>query len=318
MFADAVDAKRSDLRVREDNPAQGVRGPDRGTRATKVYLYASEFSSLMECAKVPIRWQRAFAIATYLALRTGELNALAWEDADLERGTVLIHRSASRWTGAAKATKSKGARRVPVHEELWPLLRAMHDEAGGVGRVVDVRATDRKLSRQLRRCLELAGVKRAELFPPEEKEKLCTRKPMTFHDLRATGLTWLTVDDVAPHKIKQWAGHAALATTDLYIREAESMGPGFGNPFPPLPASLFRAGEGFRHQGLGFVTVSDAKPLVLPSKKWRRRESKPEGVVTSTSNERNQAMRTGILSPQFLPVFRATMLIPTRVNVSSP
>ena len=55
-------------------------------------------------------------------------------------------------------------RRVPIEKELLPLLRVMHAEAGGHGRVVRIRATDRKLSLKLRRCLEIAGIVRSDLF----------------------------------------------------------------------------------------------------------------------------------------------------------
>jgi hypothetical protein len=55
-------------------------------------------------------------------------------------------------------------RRMFAITTYLPLLRAMHEETGGRGVVAPVRATDRKLSRQLRRCLVLAGVTRAELF----------------------------------------------------------------------------------------------------------------------------------------------------------
>ena len=124
-----------------------------------------------------------FAIATYLYARAGEVIALRWEDVDLDRGVVLIHRSFNRETGEVNSTKSDAARRIPIEPELRPLLEAMHGEAGGRGSVVAVRGTDRKLSRQLRRCLALAQVDRPELFAMRDP----TRKAMTFHDLRATG-----------------------------------------------------------------------------------------------------------------------------------
>jgi len=59
---------------------------------------------------------------------------------------------------------------------------------------------------------------------------------MTFHDLRATGLTWLAIRGDDPLKIKQRAGHAAFTTTEGYIREAESVRDVFGDVFPTLPA----------------------------------------------------------------------------------
>jgi hypothetical protein len=41
-----------------------------------------------------------------------------------------------------------------------------------------------------------------------------------------------------PLKIKQRCGHTTFSTTELYIREAESVREGFGQVFPTLPACL--------------------------------------------------------------------------------
>jgi hypothetical protein len=65
-----------------------------------------------------------------------------------------------------------------------------------------------------------------------------TRKPMTWHDLRATGITWLAVRGDDPLKIKQRAGHTTCQTTEGYIREAEAVREAFGDVFPTLPASV--------------------------------------------------------------------------------
>ncbi len=39
-------------------------------------------------------------------------------------------------------------------------------------------------------------------------------------------------------KLMQRAGHDRFETTLIYIREAEKLGAGFGEPFPPLPGDL--------------------------------------------------------------------------------
>ncbi len=240
LFADACGAKRRDLRVRDDDPAISVHGPDRGTSKAKVYLYPSEFLQLVGHPAVPLRWRRMFALTTYLYARAGEVNALTWQDVDLERGIAHIHRSASRRTGETKATKTGGTRRVPIEPHLLPLLEAMHAEANGTGRVSPVDATDKKTSRQLQRCVRLAGLTRADLYADD-----ATRKPMTFHDLRSTGITWCAVRGDEPLRIKQRAGHATFSTTEGYIREAENLREtNFGTPFPPLPdALLVRPGQ---------------------------------------------------------------------------
>src|ERR1035441_2116254 len=46
QFSDAQSSKQTDLRVaRADNPTTGVRGPDRGARKAKQFLWPSEFRS---------------------------------------------------------------------------------------------------------------------------------------------------------------------------------------------------------------------------------------------------------------------------------
>ena len=236
MFKDMVNAKRRDLRARDDNPALGVQGPDRGDAKAKVYLWPSEFEKLIASAEVPLVWKRFFTLTTYLYARAGEVNALTWSDVDLEHGVVHVHASVNRRTGEVGSTKTGVTRRVPIEASLRPLLAAMHVESSGKGRVSPVSATDKKLSRQLQRCLRLAGVDREDLFIDD-----ATRKSMTAHDLRATGVTWAALrgDDVL--KIKQRAGHKLFSTTEIYIREAENLrAVNFGTPFPPLPADMLK------------------------------------------------------------------------------
>ncbi len=89
----------------------------------------------------------------------------------------------------------------------------------------------------LRQHLKAAGVQRAELFTDDAH-----RKHITFHDLRATGITWAAVRGDDPLRIKQRAGHRSFSTTEGYIREAENLREGFGTVFPLPPPDL--QGEG--------------------------------------------------------------------------
>jgi integrase len=133
-----------------------------------------------------------------------------WKQRDLEHRVAHIHASVNRDTGERKSTKSTYARRIPIEAELLPLLQAMHKESSGRGALTPVRAIDRKLSRQLKRCLALAEIQRPELFAINDP----TRKAVTFHDLRATGVTWAAVRGDDPLKIKQRAGHRSFSTTE--------------------------------------------------------------------------------------------------------
>ena len=87
-----------------------------------------------------------------------------------------------------------------------PLLHTLHDQAGRKGTVVDLSDTG-GMAHTLRRWLWKANVRRPELH----ERGSSTRKPITGHDLRATGLTWMAVRGDDPLKIKQRAGHAAFS-----------------------------------------------------------------------------------------------------------
>lgn len=235
MFRDARTAKRRDLRVREDDPALGLAPPDRGASKSKQFLYPSEISKVLACEEVPLRWRRVIALSTYLLTRAAELEALGWEDIDLERGVVHVHRSLRRYSREEKTTKTGDTRRFAIEPALMPLLRVLHDECGGRGRILGSAKMPNKfeLSKGLRLYLAVAEIEREELFIND-----ATRKWITFHDLRATGITWMAVRGDDPLKIKQRAGHASLSTTEAYIRLAEELRTEFGAVFPPLPSSI--------------------------------------------------------------------------------
>jgi len=232
MFRDASRSKNPSLRVRDDNPCEGVAPPDRGAKKSKQYVMPGEFLALVSCEAVPLRARRLYAIATYLYARPGELEALEWDDLDLQRGTVHIHRAVHYDTGETKPVKTQEARRFSVERNLLPLLRALHDARDGRARVLDAEVP-KEGAEQLREHLKCAGVTRPDLFASD-----ATRKPMTFYDLRATGITWRAIRGDEPLRIQRAAGHTGFDTTQGYIREAESVREEFGEVFPMLPAEL--------------------------------------------------------------------------------
>jgi integrase len=229
MFRDAAMAKQRDLRVREDNPCANVAPPDRGVRLAKQFLYPSELLALLACGDVALEWRRLIALAVYLYPRAGELEALEWEDVDLERGIVHIHRGINRERGGTKGTKTGIARRFAVERAVLPLLQAMHEESSGTGPVVRHMPRMRDLAEGLRNFLALADVTRYELHHTDQ-----TRKALTWHDLRATGITWMAIRGDDPLHIQHRAGHSSFSTTQGYIRQAEAVRTGFGDVFPAL------------------------------------------------------------------------------------
>jgi len=235
MATDAASSKLDEIRCRSDDPSHRVEGPDRGVRKVKQYLYPSELLTLVASERVPIRWRRLFALAVYSYARSGELEALERSDVDLEHATVHVHRSVDRVRnkGKVKSTKSAVARRIPIEPELVPLMRVLVAETQN--RIFKMPSVG-VLSSKLKHYLARAGVERSELFTSD-----ATRKAITFHDLRATGITWCAVRGDDPLKIMQRAGHASFETTRGYIREAENLRSSFGSVFPALPKSLLES-----------------------------------------------------------------------------
>ena len=264
MCADAQKSKVEALRVRDDDPSRDVRGPDRGAKLAKQFLYPSEVAQLMACDAVPVKRRRTVAVAIYSYLRGGELRKLRREDVDREHGTVHVHRANDRTDGGEKHTKGAAARRVPVEPALMPLLRALDAEADGelvMGRLEHESA----LATNLRNDLRTAGITRAELFSPS-----ATSRAITFHDLRATGITWMAVRGDAPMVIMQRAGHTDISTTMGYVRTAEVVREGFGEPFPELPAVLLAAPNrpwqsSRRLQVLGTIAIPAGIEPALPT-----------------------------------------------------
>ncbi len=237
LCSDMAHSKRRDLRVRRDDPAAGVRGPDRGVRKQKQVVFPSEFLAFVSCERGPLFWRRLVTIAIYTLMRDGELRALRWSDVDLEHRLISLTKAWDRKAKRVKPTKTGETRNVRIHANLLPLLRAMHDEAGGEGHVLDL-ARARSLARGLQRWLRHAGVERDALY-----ESTKTSKPITFHDLRATGATWAAVEGLDPMKIQARGGWKTIEMVLRYVRCAESLADGFGVPFPPLPSTVTDSAE---------------------------------------------------------------------------
>ena len=135
----------------------------------------------------------------------------------------------------------------------------MHVEAKGRGSVDPTMPPEAHLARVLQAHLEAAKLDRHELITSD-----ATRKRLGFHDLRATGITWLAVRGDDPLKIMQRAGHKEFKTTQGYIREAEAIREGFGDVFPPLPPGLLNAPSADPEERAPEGLLSRCLPQLLP------------------------------------------------------
>jgi integrase len=181
MCADMVTAKKRELRTREDNPCRDVKPPERGEKKGKQYLWPSEFLTLVTSPKVPLRWRQLFALAVYTYARAGELEALYWEDVDLEHRILHVHRATDRAKSKAhekvtKSTKTGVARRLPIEPSLAPLLERLADQRAGRARVFAM-PPHSALSLKLKVYLERAGASSSLRMPPARPSRFTISEP---------------------------------------------------------------------------------------------------------------------------------------------
>jgi integrase len=259
LFDDACRSKDRSLRVRKDNPARDVRGPDRGDDRPGPYLFPSELATLLACDTITAQRRWLWALAVYTGMRAGELRALDWADVHEDEGYIHVHRSVKRDAIEIKSTKGRRARKVPIEPALALLLGVMRDLGDGRGRVFPTMLARNVVPRALRSDLLAAGVTRAELHTD-----VATTRKLDFHDLRHTYGTWRAIRGDAIQKIQFAMGHTDLKTTQRYINEALVFDVAkFGVPFGPLPIESLvkRWDQRFIMRNRG-------------EKWWRRRESK--------------------------------------------
>lgn len=232
MLRDAAHAKpATGLRCLDVNPFRDVMPPERShVKKAKQFLYPSELLTLMACERVPARWKRNVAIAVYLGPRDGEQRALRWPSVDLDHTVVNLCETTTEGK-SRDGTKTGAARVVPIPPALLPLLRAMHEAAGGKGLVCTGIASQRAMARGLRTWLRVAGVTREALFKSSS-----VNLNIRWHDLRATCGTWLAVEGRPATEIRDILGHTQTSMTDRYMRDATAVrGGAFGQVFPALP-----------------------------------------------------------------------------------
>jgi hypothetical protein len=69
------------LRVRSDNPCEGIRAPEKSPDKYKTVLRPTEWLSLAQCEDVPGAWRDTYSVLLYMYLRPGEGRVANWTEA---------------------------------------------------------------------------------------------------------------------------------------------------------------------------------------------------------------------------------------------
>jgi integrase len=247
MFRSMCDHDDNALRIREDDVTAGISKPHKGVERSSEILYPNEAAKLLACSDVPVPARRLWALLIYTGMRPSELEALEWASVDLEHDEITVHETIDRDEddGATKETKTGMTRTIDILPALLPLIRAMHAESGGTGRMLpSVYATP---ARHLRSHLMRSGVGRAALFARSK-----TQRQITARDLRGTTASWYALceqmADAGMAVIGRRAtgltardvlGHSGWTTTEQYYEKGRRLKlDKHGHPFGPLLADL--------------------------------------------------------------------------------
>jgi integrase len=151
------------------------------------------------------RFYPIWALALMTGMRSGELFALRWTDADFDNRTISVSR---QWTSknGFGPTKTQRSRIVPISESLLAYLKEMKAKHGNERESILPRFPEWENGEQARITREF-----------------CDSLGITsikFHDLRATFITNLLARGESLARVMSIVGHSHLKTTNLYLRKA--------------------------------------------------------------------------------------------------
>ncbi|WP_055547022.1 tyrosine-type recombinase/integrase [Streptomyces kanamyceticus] len=155
-------------------------------------------------------WGDVVLFAASTAARIGEVSGCRVGDIDTSQWIWTVQRQTTPAPGGLtdKGTKGKRARKVPIIEEIRPLVAQRILSAGP--------APDARLFTGPRG----GHISTAVLRDATHWDEVVTRlgyEHLRRHDLRYTGLTWLADAGVPIHVLRRIAGHGSLTTTQRYL-----------------------------------------------------------------------------------------------------
>ncbi|MEU1056122.1 site-specific integrase [Streptomyces sp. NPDC005876] len=155
-------------------------------------------------------WGDVVLFAACTAARIGEVSGCRIGDIDTDQWVWTVQRQTTPAPGGLtdKGTKGKRARKVPIIEEIRPLVAQRILSAGP--------DPDARLFTGPRGGRISTAVLRDATHWDEVVTKL-GYEHLRRHDLRHTGLTWFADAGVPVHVLRRIAGHGSLVTTQRYL-----------------------------------------------------------------------------------------------------
>ncbi|KAF0835717.1 tyrosine-type recombinase/integrase [Nocardia caishijiensis] len=155
-------------------------------------------------------WGDVVMFAACTAVRIGEVSGCRVGDIDTEQWIWTLRRQTSPGPGGLidKGTKGKRSRRIPIIEDIRPMVLAKIRARKG--------KPDARLFSGPRGGRIQTGVLHRATHWDEVVSKL-GYEHLRRHDLRHTGLTWFADAGVPLHRLQQIAGHTDPRITQRYL-----------------------------------------------------------------------------------------------------
>ena len=180
------------------NPTEKLDLPRDRSRRDRV-APPREIQALLEV--LPPHYRALWSAAVYSGLRRGELQALRWENVDLEAAIIRVEANWDRVVGLIEPKTEAGRRKVPVPRALARELRSFRVQQGNGGGFVFSTTGDRPF--------DPTNAKRAAM-------RLWTRaglKPLGFHEARHTYASLMIAAGVNAKALSTYMGHSSITVT---------------------------------------------------------------------------------------------------------
>ncbi len=195
------------------------------------FLYPDEDRALLRCADVPLEFRALCGFTVREGIRADEALALQWRDVDLKRGVLTLDRN-----------KTDDPRAWALGKDVVRALKKLRGNAKGEALVFS--ADQPSLARVLRKALQTAKVKRAELFTTTDE-----RQRLRFHDLRGSFVTVALANGQTETWVADRTGHKSTAMIARYKRAARTAKEARLGSWVALDVALF--GKGVRGTATG-------------------------------------------------------------------
>lgn len=169
-------------------------------------LTLEEIKKFLTAAKVlNHRWYPIWSFAVLTGMRSGELHALSWEQIDLEKEVIYVHKSFDANSKKLGPTKGRYWRVVPINKSLKKLILELKQQKElathpfVLPRISDWDNGDQAAA--LRTFLKSINV-----------------KPVKFHALRACFATQMLSNGVPAPMVMKIGGWKRSSTMDIYLR----------------------------------------------------------------------------------------------------